>query len=86
MILLDRSASIGYNIFEEKGKDFVETFLRSAVIVHPDYTRLAIITFAATYTVVIDGITGVPLTGCALFSKKGRIKQILYYICILCSK
>ena len=72
VVLLDRSASVGFYDMEEDGKDFMETMLRTAYIIHPQYTRLAVITFAGTATTVFDSITGEAITGCGLFAKAGQ--------------
>ena len=40
VVLMDRSGSVGFYDMEEKGKDFMETMLRTAYIIHPRYTIL----------------------------------------------
>ena len=72
VVLLDRSRSIGFYTMEEDGKEFMETMLRTGYIIHPNYTRLAVITYAGSVTTVFDSITGKGLTGCELFAKNGE--------------
>ena len=73
VVLLDRSRSIGFYTMEEDGKEFMETMLRTGYIIHPNYTRLAVITYAGYVTTVFDSITGnKALTGCELFAKNGE--------------
>ena len=77
MVLLDRSRSIGFYTMEEDGKEFMETMLRTGYIIHPNYTRLAVITYAGYVTTVFDSITGKGLTGCELFANNGKFDYLI---------
>ena len=71
VVLFDRSGSIGFYALEEDGKNFMETMLRTGYIIHPNYTRLAVLSYAGTVKTELDSITGRALTGCELFAKEG---------------
>ena len=77
VVLLDRSRSIGFYTMEEDGMEFMETMLRTGYIIHPNYTRLAVITYAGYVTTVFDSITGKGLTGCELFANNGKFNYLI---------
>ena len=72
VILLDRSQSIGRHEFKA-ALDFLRTLIEVSMVVHPRYTRLAVLTFDVNVTVEFDHISSEAdrQGGCALFGKDG---------------
>ena len=67
VVILDRSQGMGRRHFYLKTRKLAAYVLRYYTHIHAQRTRLALITFAKTARVDIDGISGDPIVKCQLF-------------------
>ena len=82
VILMDRSQGMGRNYFYLQEKAIVSALLRQYAVLHPDYTRLAIITFAKTTEVSFDFIrsdTNQNTKGNIFYSEEPPIDFLRFY-------
>ncbi len=70
VVIMDRSQSIGGESFN-KMKTVVESLIKTGIIIHPDFTRITVITFWDDIRVEFDYITSGSLSGCEMFAPNG---------------
>ena len=67
ILLMDRSASVGALTFLTREKPLLSSLLLYHVNMAPNQTRIAVVTFASSPSIIFDGITGQPVEKCDLF-------------------
>ncbi len=79
VILMDRSFGLGRKAFYLVQKKLLAEILKYHTMVHPDYVRVAVITFAKYATTVIDGISNNDhIVKCQLFEGDNLWEKVQY--------
>ena len=68
IIIMDRSETMNKQWFYQDIKKIVRALLERYVVVHQDYVRVTIITFAKDVSIDVDGITHPGITKCSLMN------------------
>ena len=78
VFLLDRTEEVGEHVYVYEVMQFVKTYLRQAVNIHPNYTRVALVSFATDIEVEFDHISRSPIVECQAFNRGGLMEQVGY--------
>ena len=78
VFLLDRTVDIGRDTYIYNVKHFVRNFLDKATHIHPDFTRVSVISFARDMEIEFDHIRSHPVVECQMFSPGGLMEKLDY--------
>lgn len=67
VVIMDRSFGLGKLYFYVHAKKLARALIERYVVLHPDYVRMAVVTYAADATVDVDSITTPGLNKCQFF-------------------
>ena len=66
--------------FYTNQKVLIHDLIKYHLPVNPDQLRIALVTFAVDVDVIVDGITGNPISKCDIFKENGYWDEVVYKV------